>query len=155
MKKETFTQKCIKIGIFNPNEYLCKQYKNGLSCNEIAEKLTDKYAIDISAKAISEKIKSIMPLRSKSEGKKNAIKRGRMIYIKKPDYMKYKHKNISAKIRWEVLHRDNLQCQICGGKPSDGYSLEVHHKKPGNNNTDNLITLCFLCHRGGHYNLGV
>ena len=59
--------------------------------------------------------------------------------------------------RNKILQRDNYQCQICKSKKK----LEIHHmdgrgsrlkKKQRNNQSDNLITLCFKCHYKIDYN---
>ncbi|SEO72510.1 HNH endonuclease [Halorientalis persicus] len=52
-----------------------------------------------------------------------------------------------------VLTRDEDECRYCGvGEPVA--SLEVHHIKPasagGNNEKDNLLTLCERCHNAIH-----
>jgi uncharacterized protein YozE (UPF0346 family) len=68
----------------------------------------------------------------------------------------YKRKNkrngISLKKRFEIFKRDDYRCQICGCDASDGVRLEIDHKTPiaknGNDNIDNLWTLCFSCNRG-------
>lgn len=55
-----------------------------------------------------------------------------------------------AFVRPRVLKRDNYSCIKCGAKAQ----IEVHHVKPialgGTNRDDNLITLCFDCHRESH-----
>lgn len=60
-------------------------------------------------------------------------------------------KNLTKKIRFEVLKRDNFQCKYCGKKAPD-VVLEVDHIKPvakgGDNSMLNLITACFDCNRG-------
>lgn len=52
--------------------------------------------------------------------------------------------------RTSCLQRDNYTCQQCGSKEK----IEVHHWEPYrfsyNNSLDNLITLCFYCHREIH-----
>jgi len=45
-----------------------------------------------------------------------------------------------------VLKRDNNTCQKCGRKEN----LDVHHKIPGIQDIDNLITLCRSCHKKEH-----
>lgn len=152
MKRITFKQKCIAIGIYNPIDFICKQYNRGMSCDEIAEYFYNNYNISITSKSISEKIKAVMPLRSYKERKLNAIKRGRMVYFKKPESMKYKTKSISAKIRFWVMERDKFKCQKCGGSPETGHVLELHHVNGGLSTYENLITICYLCHRGLHAN---
>jgi 5-methylcytosine-specific restriction endonuclease McrA len=53
-------------------------------------------------------------------------------------------------LRQTILQRDHWQCQSCGAL--DG--LEVHHIKPrgrlGHDAEDNLVTLCWSCHRKLH-----
>ena len=59
---------------------------------------------------------------------------------------------IKPSTRREVLSRDNHTCQ--GQGCSSKRYLEVHHKVPramgGNNNAENLVTLCSACHRLVH-----
>lgn len=54
-------------------------------------------------------------------------------------------------IRKAILERDNYTCQKCK-KEKDYDKLEVHHKIPraegGDDDFNNLITLCYDCHRG-------
>ena len=55
-------------------------------------------------------------------------------------------------VREYVLFRDNHTCQCCKGKSKDKI-LNVHHiesRKIGGNATNNLITLCEICHKGYH-----
>jgi len=65
-----------------------------------------------------------------------------------------KRKTISPKLTLTVLKRDKYKCQICGKSPATDLDLklEVDHIKPvskgGNNDLDNLQTLCFYCNRG-------
>ena len=60
-------------------------------------------------------------------------------------------RNITLKVRMEVLRRDSSQCVCCGRKPPE-VSLEVDHMIPfskgGSNDLSNLQTLCFDCNRG-------
>lgn len=53
--------------------------------------------------------------------------------------------------REAILNRDNYTCQVCGKKHT---KLEVHHIKyrsqGGNNDENNLITLCEDCHSDIH-----
>lgn len=55
-------------------------------------------------------------------------------------------------LREHILKRDGYRCSVCG-MISD---LEIHHKKyvskGGDNNPDNLITLCEICHYKIHIN---
>jgi 5-methylcytosine-specific restriction endonuclease McrA len=55
-----------------------------------------------------------------------------------------------AKLREEILTRDNWRCQICGCSKN----LDVHHKRwrsaLGDDAETNLITLCRRCHQHLH-----
>jgi 5-methylcytosine-specific restriction endonuclease McrA len=57
------------------------------------------------------------------------------------------------RLRKKVLKRDNNTCQLCGCQ-SD--FLEVHHKIPvkdgGYTEMENLISLCYECHRTKRHN---
>lgn len=54
------------------------------------------------------------------------------------------------KLRQCVLRRDGWRCQFCGSRTL----LEVHHQQfrshLGDDNEQNLITLCVTCHLGVH-----
>ena len=64
----------------------------------------------------------------------------------------HKRDPISARLRAEVLKRDNKTCQDCGKTVADGAKLEIHHKIPVSQNgpttIDNLVTNCETCNRG-------
>lgn len=55
-----------------------------------------------------------------------------------------------AELRREVLERDGWRCQYCGTTQN----LEVHHLVPrsqgGDDDAQNLITLCARCHGDVH-----
>ena len=57
---------------------------------------------------------------------------------------------VSPPRRARVLHRDGHQCTQCGA----GDALTVHHVVParagGIGWPENLVTLCWRCHRGMH-----
>ena len=48
--------------------------------------------------------------------------------------------------RDQVLERDCRQCQLCSGT----HTLNVHHRRPGQNAADQLLTLCAGCHARIH-----
>ena len=61
----------------------------------------------------------------------------------------------AIKLRHEVLDRDGYKCVQDGATPEkDGVTLQIHHIKyvsqGGNNDLDNLVTLCHICHAGRH-----
>ncbi|MCI5114685.1 MAG: HNH endonuclease [Candidatus Electrothrix sp. AW1] len=62
-----------------------------------------------------------------------------------------RRKTIVLKDRWKVLKRDNYCCVQCGMRPPE-VTLEVDHiipfAKGGNNEMDNLQTLCNRCNQG-------
>lgn len=49
------------------------------------------------------------------------------------------------------------RCEMCGGKPSEGFRLEVHHVKPRRSHPQleleftNTQVLCRACHKGLHW----
>jgi 5-methylcytosine-specific restriction endonuclease McrA len=55
-------------------------------------------------------------------------------------------------LRHSILKRDRWRCQSCGSRAG----LEVHHITPrsklGHDAAENLITLCWHCHRQIHSN---
>jgi len=55
------------------------------------------------------------------------------------------------KLRDRTLERDGWRCQLCGTMSN----LEVHHKqfrsRAGNDEEENLITLCSGCHSAVHH----
>lgn len=63
-------------------------------------------------------------------------------------------KNISLRLRFKVLYRDNFKCKKCGRSPATNPKivLQVDHIKPyskgGETELDNLQTLCSACNQG-------
>jgi 5-methylcytosine-specific restriction endonuclease McrA len=150
-KKMPFWNTLYKAGVHDVEKMIGELYESGMSCGEIREFVANKYNAYCSSRNILDYVKrSGVAIRDKKASKINAIKRGRMIYYKKPEHEKYKSKVLSIKIRLEVLTRDKFQCVLCGNSPKTGHSLEIHHLKPESNKIDDLRTLCFLCHRGLH-----
>ncbi|MEU4095266.1 HNH endonuclease signature motif containing protein [Streptomyces sp. NPDC026673] len=64
----------------------------------------------------------------------------------------------AIKLRYKILDRDKRTCQDCGRTPKEGVSLQIHHILPvhkgGQNDDENLITLCIQCHGGRHALMG-
>ena len=150
-------QKLLRIGAYleisNIKELIVKMYLGGMSCAEIAEDFNNKVqGITITAKGISDEIGrqgdklGVNYIRSKSDSFKLAIEKGRKTYIIKAN--KYKRKAIKLKDRYAVMVRDGFTCKLCGSKEQ----LEVDHIKPisqgGENDRENLQTLCWLCNIG-------
>lgn len=63
-------------------------------------------------------------------------------------------RNISDKLRYQVLRRDNFKCCTCGASPAKDPSVELHvdhiipWSKGGKNTLENLQTLCSRCNLG-------
>jgi 5-methylcytosine-specific restriction endonuclease McrA len=61
---------------------------------------------------------------------------------------------ITHKLRFKILERDNYTCQYCGNSPKTvpGTQLEVDHiiplEKGGDNRDENLTTACWECNEG-------
>lgn len=73
----------------------------------------------------------------------------------KDDSIKHKTKrNISWRLRFIVMHRDNFKCKRCGRSPASDPTIILHvdhHKawsKGGETVLDNLETLCSVCNIG-------
>ena len=64
----------------------------------------------------------------------------------------YIRSQMTQKLRYQILRRDNFACVICGRTQSDGAKLHVDHIKPvakgGTNDESNLRTLCDMCNFG-------
>lgn len=60
--------------------------------------------------------------------------------------------NITPKIRFQVLNRDNFECKYCWLKAGNGIQLQVDHIIPKSswwtNDINNLTTSCFECNIG-------
>ena len=63
-------------------------------------------------------------------------------------------RNISDKLRYQVLKRDNFKCCACGASPAKDPSVELHmdhiipYSKGGEATLENLQTLCSKCNLG-------
>lgn len=58
-------------------------------------------------------------------------------------------------LKEQIRFRDEYKCRLCGcSQLENGKQLDVHHidYDKHNNNIDNLISLCILCHRNTNYN---
>jgi 5-methylcytosine-specific restriction enzyme A len=68
--------------------------------------------------------------------------------------VKFKRISISETTRNAVLERDDYTCTVCGVKQSEGFSMHVDHivpvSKGGNNEMENLQTLCPKCNSQKH-----
>lgn len=77
----------------------------------------------------------------------------RQVYCSETCSSQVRYQNVNAlrKITyWDVLSRDNFQCQYCGKTPTQhGITLHIDHIKPksdgGKDKLDNLVTACSEC----------
>ena len=64
----------------------------------------------------------------------------------------HKRETISARLRFEVLHRDGFACRYCGVGAGPGRQLEIDHIVPGarggKTELGNLQTACRTCNSG-------
>jgi hypothetical protein len=100
------------------------------------------------------------PVRTRNTGRPD-LDQGE--YILEEDKQDEPHdRNIPDTVRVKVLDRDEHECRNCGAgyedfrrNPDDPRNkLEIHHARPhvegGENNPDNLVTLCNVCHDEVH-----
>lgn len=84
---------------------------------------------------------------------KKASKEEEIARKKRLAEMEYERSLMSAKLRYDVLKRDNYRCVVCGASASDGVTqLHVDHiipiAKGGKTEMSNLQTLCQRCNLG-------
>lgn len=144
-----FFYACLEKGL-NSEEKCRELYKSGMSCCEVREWLLNNHQINVSEKRVREIIGN--KIRTHSESKLNAIKRGRMIYRKTVKKEKLIDGYVSDEKKIKALLKSNFSCSLCGRKRSEGWGLEIHKKDFDNENKseDNLRVLCGECHTGLH-----
>ena len=145
---------CIALGIEDPiqgyHDFLRKLYKNGMSGVEISEMIFRDTEIKIDSRSIQRIIASYGETRNLKESFHNAIKRGRVIWQFEEEQERKKNvkHQISKKLRFEILERDNFTCVLCGAKTL----LQIDHKiarmNGGEDTLENLRTLCIDCNIG-------
>jgi 5-methylcytosine-specific restriction endonuclease McrA len=86
---------------------------------------------------------SLRAVNAEFKGAKIAAKYYKRLQVKR---------NVSARVRHQILERDGFKCLDCGASPADGALLEIDHTIPiskgGSNDPSNLRTLCSDCNRG-------
>lgn len=97
------------------------------------------------------------PIATKTTGRPDL---GIGVYVLESDKQAERHdRRIPDPVRHAVLRRDKFVCRDCGWSqdlwtPSAPLHLELHHltahAKGGANDSDNLITLCNVCHDDRH-----
>lgn len=72
-----------------------------------------------------------------------------------PEYRRFvaqQRRLMTDSLRYDVMHRDNFRCQLCGISANDGARLHVDHIIPvsrgGKTEMSNLRTLCEQCNLG-------
>jgi len=93
-------------------------------------------------------LRAIFPPKLLKQGTWNGSKAAKE-YVKTA----FPRRDVSAKLRHEILERDGFRCCDCGASPDmPDVVLEVDHRIPvskgGSNDPSNLRTLCGDCNRG-------
>ena len=129
------------------HEAIIDLYKHGNSSHEIKDIL----ALPHTPRSIQRHIPREGIARSVGDAFRLALKKGRVTYHTSPN--KVKRVKLSAKLRYEVLQRDNFKCRLCGATSNDE-RLQVDHidENKNNNVIDNLQVLCEDCNKGKYYN---
>jgi len=72
-------------------------------------------------------------------------------YVKKRETKRRIRSEMTLRLRYSIMKRDNFMCVLCGRRPPE-VELHVDHIKPvskgGTNDESNLRTLCADCNRG-------
>lgn len=138
----------------NAKNLISKLYIEEKKCPlEITNYLFDKTGIKITQRSIQRNIKKMGIARTKSEAFNLSIKTGRKDYthLRKTVRSKDLRKGISLKNRYAVLKRDDFKCVLCGNSAKEDI-LMIDHVIPivrgGNNDINNLRTLCRQCNLG-------
>ena len=110
--------------------------------------------------SISSKRKKNGNLLAEDYRKLAAMKRDREMAIAEAEYKKYIHRKQFRNLREQCLIRDNYQCQFCGRTAEElkekGKYLQCHHRsyqhlgQGGEDELNDVITVCDACHRGAH-----
>ncbi|MBP3660662.1 MAG: HNH endonuclease [Oscillospiraceae bacterium] len=72
----------------------------------------------------------------------------------KGNNLRTKTRDVSLRLRFQVMRRDNFKCCICGASPAKDPSTELHidhvipWSKGGETSLENLQTLCSICNLG-------
>lgn len=118
-------------------------YEQGFSCGEIKELLN----VSITIRSIERFVKKNGLMRSIGDAYRNAIQRGRVVFVKKET--KIHRTKLPLGMRYKILERDNFRCSACGATSKERL-LEVDHINdiPDDNREENLQILCEECNLG-------
>lgn len=141
-----------KMGWGDYEVELLRMYSANMSAQEIADIINkDSASPLITPRSIQRRLKKLGTIRSVGDAYRIAANKGRIQWSFKLN--KVRRKPINARIRFQVLHRDNYKCLLCGATAETSV-LEVDHIIPINKGQDdsieNLRTLCHECNRGRH-----
>jgi len=102
--------------------------------NKIIEKVYERIAIDMEKRKINER-QHKLKLREKAEKEYSGKE-------------KTKRRLMDNEFRESIFNKFNNECAVCGAKEG----LHIHHKdeNPSNNQINNLIVLCGVCHKKVH-----
>lgn len=140
------TKRTYKNLYSNRNTMIMEFYREGRSCQEIAEMAN----FGISVRQMQRILAKMGVTRSTGDAFRLAVKKGRVKYHRIPDHLKKQRKHITAKLRYQILKRDNFKCVLCGVTAQECRRLEVDHinENATDNNPSNLQTLCDRCNSG-------
>ena len=70
-------------------------------------------------------------------------------YHRVPKELRVKRKHLLKRVRFQLI-QEHPYCSLCGGRPRDGYRLEIDHidDDATNNELSNLQVLCSACNIG-------
>lgn len=117
--------------------YLDKLNLNGKNFNNTKSALNSVFKMLLSETGMYSSPFEYVPSRSMSAPKRHKTSR-----------------NISDRLRYLVLKRDNYTCRACGASPAKDIAVELHvdhiipWSKGGETTLDNLQTLCSKCNLG-------
>ena len=120
-------------------------YEAGSSAQEIRDQLQ----IVATVRSIQRLIQKWGISRTVIASYHNAMKRGRVSWIKKDQREKIHRISMKPKLRYQILERDGFKCKLCGSDATIAV-LEIDHidENPANHKPENLRVLCYECNMG-------
>ena len=136
--------------ILDWHNFLRAMYNGGMSAVEIEEKILRDTGITYTARSIQRIVGKYGEIREQKESFRNAMKRGRVVWQVELDAERRKDakKQISRKLRFEIMERDGWKCVLCGGKELLQIDHIIARVNGGEDTKENLRTLCIDCNIG-------
>lgn len=159
-RKNTCSAMCRKIHQSNKKTFSCKWCKKLFEVSEIKDVIQPlSFCSKMCENAYYKKRKNPQPLKRSSSQNLLSVKRSIQALVtilieprleverRFGSYYDVNQETFSENLKEYVRKRDGYKCAVCGFDQQ----LEVHHKIPrrlgGQNDEDNLVTLCTSCHR--------